>query len=181
MIPILSQVNPPPPQKNVPKVHFGPILPSTPWSSKWFFPSGFPTKTLYKFLPSPMHATCPTHLILLDYWQIRNMDKTIITSRTSNLWYSGTETSACSLLIFSYNPKHENLLFSLLHYDVLWSYMWLLTWSKNPPTFMEHKSSLPCSEQPAPGPYLHQDESSPLHPFCIIHYSLCYHFIYICM
>jgi len=30
------------------------------------FPSGFLTKILYTFLISPMHATCPTHLILLD-------------------------------------------------------------------------------------------------------------------
>jgi hypothetical protein len=30
------------------------------------FSSNFPTKILYTFLISPMCATCPTHLILLD-------------------------------------------------------------------------------------------------------------------
>jgi hypothetical protein len=29
-------------------------------------PLGFPTKTFYTFLSSPMRATCPTHLIHLD-------------------------------------------------------------------------------------------------------------------
>jgi len=31
------------------------------------FPLGFPSKTLYAFLISPMRATCPTHLTVLGF------------------------------------------------------------------------------------------------------------------
>jgi hypothetical protein len=52
----------------LPKVHLNVILPPTPRSSQWSLTFGPPNQNLANTSPppSPVYATCPAHLILLD-------------------------------------------------------------------------------------------------------------------
>ena len=61
------------------------------------FPSGFPTKILYTWLLSPIHATCPSHLIILD----------LITRITFSEQYRSLSSSLCSFL---HSPVTSSLL-----------------------------------------------------------------------
>ena len=66
-------------------------------------PSGFPSKTLYTPLSSPIRATCPAHLILLDF-----ITRTILGEE-----YKSFSSSLCSLL-------HSPITSSLLGPNILY-------------------------------------------------------------
>ena len=86
---ILGQPNPVHiPTSHLLEIHPNIIHPSTPRSPQWLFPSGFPTKTLYIPLSSPVRATCPAHLILLDF-----ITRTILGEE-----YQSFSSSLCNLL-----------------------------------------------------------------------------------
>ena len=75
------------------KIYLTIILPFTPG----LFPSGFPIKTLYTALLSPIRATCPTYLILLDF-----ITRTILGEE-----YRSLSSSLCSFL---HSPVTSSLL-----------------------------------------------------------------------
>ena len=87
-VPILSHIDPIHVlTSNFLKINLNIILPSTPGSSKWFFPSGFLTKTLHTPLLFPIRATCPVHLILLELIHFKRNIMTI--KRYLQLWRPG--------------------------------------------------------------------------------------------
>ena len=66
--PILGQPNPVHiPTSHLLEIHPNIIQPSTPRSPKWSLSLRFPHQDPIHPLSSPMRATCPAHLILLDF------------------------------------------------------------------------------------------------------------------
>jgi hypothetical protein len=87
-----------------------------------FFPSGFPTETLCTTLCSPIRATCPVHLIILD-----------LTTRT----ILGKEyRSFCSSLCNSFEHNNifvaPNIMVSCQHPSVgrWWAHSWFVSESQ---------------------------------------------------
>ena len=65
-VPVLGRPNPVHiPTPHLLEIHPNIIHPSAPRSPQWSLPSGFPTKTLYTPLSSPIRTTFPAHLILV--------------------------------------------------------------------------------------------------------------------
>ena len=66
VLPILSQLHPvPTTPSHFLKTHLNIVLPSASGSPHWSLSLRFPHQNLVH--PSPIHAACPAHLILLDF------------------------------------------------------------------------------------------------------------------
>ena len=67
-VPVLGQPNPvPTPTSHLLEIHPNIIDPSTPRSPQWSFSLRFLHQEPIHPLSSPIRATCPAHLILLDF------------------------------------------------------------------------------------------------------------------
>ena len=88
-VPILSHFDPVrAPTSHFLKIHLSIILLSTPGSYKWSLSLRYPHQNLYSTFHSPIRATYPSHLIVLDFITTAIMDQV----------YRSLSSSLCSFL-----------------------------------------------------------------------------------
>ena len=110
-VPILSQPHPVPTTPSHFNIHLNIILHLRLGLPSGLFPSGFPTKTLCTPLPSSIRATCPVHLILLDF-----ITRTILGEQ-----YRSLSSSLCNFLHSPVTPSllGPNILLNTLFSNTL--------------------------------------------------------------
>ena len=114
-VPVLTQLHPvPTTPSHFLKIHLIIILPSMSWSPQLSLSLRLPTKTLCTTLPSSIRATCPAHLILLDF-----ITRTILGEE-----YRSLSSSLCNCLHSPVTPSLLgpnillNALFTSLRYTL---------------------------------------------------------------